>query len=64
MHHYKNNKKLTVDFVACQFGSPVFIMVHRVPLDGIQNDVLCTAPGDDGDGDDGDEDGALHGCVT
>ncbi len=53
----------TVDFVACQFGSPVFIIEHKFPLDGIQNDELSNAPGE-ANGDDGDEDGALHGCVT
>lgn len=53
----------TVDFVACQFGSPVFMIGHKFPLDGIQNDVLRTAPGE-ANGDDGDDDGALHGCET
>lgn len=52
----------TVDFVACQFGSPVFIIGHEFPLDDIQNDVL-SAPGE-ANGDEGDDDGALHGWVT
>lgn len=46
----------TVDFVACQFGSPVSI-VNK--LFGIVNDVELWAPGDiNGD------DGILDGCVT
>lgn len=52
----------TVDFVACQFGSPVFIIGHEFPLGGIQKEVL-SAPGE-ASGDDGDDDGALHGWVT